>query len=162
MKYFPGTTAEEIKSFKSHYPPFILKQLEKDDFSIFKQLNLTDELLAEIEQLVDSREGEGVFYDILLKVCFDKSADLKTKRPPIIRYLLDKDKLRLNRSTVLALLNFDLDPYNRENQALELEAFYALREKGYGKLRELVVGVVEQPPDKVISLNAVYVFKYIN
>jgi hypothetical protein len=68
----------------------------------------------------------------------------------------------LDRPTVLALLNFELDTENIEHQELELRAFFALREKDFAGLRELVVGVVEVRPDEATGLNAVFVFKYIN
>jgi hypothetical protein len=111
---------------------------------------------------MDKEKGEDTFYEKLVKICSDKSPGMREKRKAIIQYLLDNDKLRLDWSTVLCLLNFELDTENEENQALELKAFYALREKDYAKLRELVVRVVEIRPDEATSLNAVYVFKYIN
>jgi len=162
LKYFPGTSGEEIKIFRYSYPPFIAGELKKGNHSLFKELSITNELLGETGEIIDKEKGEGVFYDILVKICSDKSGEMREKRRPIIRYLLDNDKLKLDWPTVLCLLNFDLDPDNREQQALELKAFYALRKKGFEKLRELVVRVTENPPDPATSLNAVYVFKYIN
>jgi DNA replication protein DnaC len=162
LTFFPGTTKEEIKIFKTNYPPFITKQLKKGKNSIFKELNITNELLTETGRLIDEEKGEGTFYEVLINICSDKSDKMREKRTPIIRYLMDQDQLKLDRPTVLCLLNFDLDLDNEENQALELEAFASLRKKDYARLRELVVGVVENPPDEATSLNAVYIFKYIN
>lgn len=162
LKYFPGTTEEDLRIFRTHYPPFIAKELKKGDYAILKELHLDHELLDETENLVDAQQGQGTFYNILIKACADNSDEMKTQRKPIIQYLLDKEKLTIDRPTILGLLNFDLDPDNEENQALELKAFYYLSNKDWAKLRELVVGVVEIPPDKTIGLNAVYIFKYIN
>jgi len=162
LEYFPGTTGEDLRIFRTHYPPFIAGELKKGNDGIFKDLNIDHELLEETEKRVDSAQGQGTFYEILVKVCADKSPEMKAKRKPVIQYLLDKEKLRIDRPTILGLLNFDLDPDNEENQALELKAFYYLSNKDWAKLRELVVGVVEIPPNKIIGLNAVYVFKYIN
>ncbi|MCI0471338.1 MAG: NACHT domain-containing protein, partial [Candidatus Aminicenantes bacterium] len=162
LHYFPGTSREDLKYFRDHYPPSIARELKKGDYSIFKELEIDNRLLAETEILVDNVKGAGAFYDILVKICTDKSAELREQRKAIIRYLMEGDKLQLDRPTVLALLNFELDTENIEHQELELRAFFALREKDYARLRELVVGVVEVRPDEATSLNAVFVFKYIN
>lgn len=162
LNYFPGTGKEDLKIFRYHYPPFIANELEKGNLSIFKDLNISDELLEETGELIDKEKGQDTFYEILVKICSDKSPGMREKRKSIIQYFLDHDKLRLDWPTVLCLMNFELDTENEENQALELKAFYALREKDYAKLRELVVRVVEIRPDEATSLNAVYVFKYIN
>ncbi len=162
LNYFPGTTREELKTFRYNYPPFIVKELKKGNYPVFKELDLTPGLLAETQALMDKEKGEGTFYQILIKICSDKTEEMKEKRRTIIQYLLEKDQFQLGRATVLALLNFHLDTDNEENQALELNAFQALRKKDFGLLRELVVGVIEDPPDEATSLNAVYVFKYIN
>ncbi|HLP62673.1 MAG TPA: NACHT domain-containing protein, partial [Candidatus Deferrimicrobium sp.] len=162
LKYFPNTSSEDLKTFRTHYPPFIAAELKKGNDAILKELHINHELLEQTEKLVDTQQGQGAFYQVLIKACADNSPEMKAQRKPIIQYLLDKEKLTIDRPTILGLLNFDIDLDNEENQALELNAFYYLSDKDWAKLRELVVGVVEIPPNQTIGLNAVYIFKYIN
>jgi hypothetical protein len=162
LKYFPGTPREDLKAFRLSYPPVIARELAKDNYLIFRELTITPDLMREAEKLVDQEQGEGSFYDMVQKFCAYRSGDIQEKRKQLIRYLVDQGKLKLTQATVDGLLNFQLDTINEENQALELEAFFALRKQGYEELRKLVVGVVDSPPDKATSLNAVYIFRYIN
>ncbi len=152
---------EPMQAVTDNYPPELVKQWAAGDLSFFKTLTITTQWLDETAPVVEAVLGAGSFVDILIKVCTDSSRQMKAQRPVILRYLIDRDKLDLELRTVVALLNFTLDIDNPQNQALELEAFTLLKNKGAKLLKSYLRTITASPPRKISSLNSVYITEYI-
>ncbi len=165
LKSFPNSTPEEIEIFRSNHPPKILQEIKKGNNQILANPLLTTETLEEVRELVDRENAPDTFYQILTETLAVKYEDEKMSiyKKEIIKWLTEKQMLKLTEGTIHFLLGFHLNTNRPEDCQIEIEAMKYLRKMDYATWRDmLALATQERDGEDDRWVNALYVFKLLN